>query len=82
MKLKLLDANKAAAFGLPQEDTDRDFILADYGSRGWEVRDIMHHIQTAIDAGAYEKKEEITYQIRGVKPTPIKRTGGSEDTIR
>lgn len=95
MKLKLLDANKAAVYGLPQQDTDTDSIVKDYESRGWKVANIMSHIDAAIDAGVYTQAGDVTVteafrnkagefvspkdQDTDGKPERIERKRGTED---
>lgn len=64
MRLKLVDAQKASVFGLPPTDIDSDVIIAHYAGRGWKAEDVMRHIQSAIDAGAFEKVTEHTYPTR------------------
>lgn len=62
-KLKLIDADTAAVYGLPQADTDTEAILKDYAARGWKDADTMRQIDAAIQAGAYIK-EAIKYTAR------------------
>jgi hypothetical protein len=58
MELILLDASKAATFGLPQSDSTMTTLIAGLCALGWVEQAARRHVANAIAAGVYRKIEK------------------------
>ncbi len=54
-KLILLDADKAAVYDVPAEDTTQEAVLDQLVGRGWPRPDAERHLRFAIAAGVYRE---------------------------
>lgn len=59
MKLKLLNPDLAAVFGMPLNDCDSEQIIKELIERGWSEQDARTHVSYSIERGAYEPMHRI-----------------------